>query len=140
MIASHPLELEATNFGPIVEGRIELRPLTVFVGPSNTGKSYLAILIYALHRFFGSEMLRGRPYFADSIFKPDARKVSKATIEAIGAWAEDLLDKHGEQSLDQDGKRVVVPAPIAGSIRSVLSEQAEPLGFEMRRCFWFRPQ
>ena len=46
------LELEVTNFGPIVEAKIDLRPLTVFVGPSNTGKSYLAILIYALHRFF----------------------------------------------------------------------------------------
>ena len=46
------LELEVANFGPIVEAKIDLRPLTVFVGPSNTGKSYLAILIYALHRFF----------------------------------------------------------------------------------------
>ena len=45
--------LEVTNFGPIVEATVDLRPLTVLVGPSNTGKSYLAILIYALHRFFG---------------------------------------------------------------------------------------
>ena len=44
--------LEVTNFGPIAEARIDLRPLTVFVGPSNTGKSYLAVLIYALHRHF----------------------------------------------------------------------------------------
>ncbi len=46
------LEVEVSNFGPIVEAKIDLRPLTVFVGPSNTGKSYLAKLIYALHRFF----------------------------------------------------------------------------------------
>ena len=44
------------NFGPIVEANIELRPLTVFLGPSNVGKSYLAILIYALHRAFGSKI------------------------------------------------------------------------------------
>ena len=31
--------------------------MTVFVGPSNTGKSYLAILIYALHSFFGGTTL-----------------------------------------------------------------------------------
>ena len=49
------LELEVSDFGPIAEAKIELRPLTVFVGPSNTGKSYLAILIYALHRFLGPE-------------------------------------------------------------------------------------
>ena len=47
------LELSVRNFGPIAEGTIELRPFTVFVGPSNTGKSYLATLIYALHQFFG---------------------------------------------------------------------------------------
>lgn len=46
------MRLSVTNFGPIAEADIELRPLTVFVGPSNTGKSYLASLIYALHNSF----------------------------------------------------------------------------------------
>ena len=50
---TEPLQLSVSNFGPIAKAEIDLRPLTVFVGPSNTGKSYLAILIYALHRFFG---------------------------------------------------------------------------------------
>ena len=48
------LELEVSNFGPIAEADIKLRPMTAFVGPSNTGKSYLATLIYALHQFFGA--------------------------------------------------------------------------------------
>ena len=46
------IRLEASNYGPIVDAKVDLRPLTVFVGPSNTGKSYLAILTYALHRLF----------------------------------------------------------------------------------------
>ena len=50
--------LEVNDFGPIVSASIALRPLTVFIGPSNTGKSYLAILIYALHRFFGGHSPR----------------------------------------------------------------------------------
>ena len=72
--ASHtePLELRVSNVGPIAEAKIDLRPLTVFVGPSNTGKSYLAILIYALHRFFSGYsgeqrfglMSRGFPSFS----------------------------------------------------------------------------
>ena len=45
--ANH-LELTVSNIGPIAEASVELRPLSVFVGPSNTGKSYLATLIYAL--------------------------------------------------------------------------------------------
>ena len=51
MVQRNNLELSVRDFGPIARAEIDLRPLTVFVGPSNTGKSYLAILIYALHRF-----------------------------------------------------------------------------------------
>ena len=50
----HPkVEIAVENFGPIAEADIDLRPLTVFVGPSNTGKTYLATLVYALHSTFG---------------------------------------------------------------------------------------
>ena len=46
----HPkVEIAVKNFGPIAEASIDLRPLTVFVGPSNTGKTYFATLVYALH-------------------------------------------------------------------------------------------
>ena len=49
----HPkVEIAVENFGPIVEANIDLRPLTVFVGPSNTGKTYFATLVYALHSTF----------------------------------------------------------------------------------------
>ena len=46
------IEISVRNFGPIAEADLDLRPLTVFVGPSNTGKTYLSVLIYALHRVF----------------------------------------------------------------------------------------
>ncbi len=46
------VEISVRNFGPITEADLDLRPLTVFVGPSNTGKTYLSVLIYALHRVF----------------------------------------------------------------------------------------
>ena len=46
------IELEVKDSGPIVEAKIHLRTLTVFVGSSNIGKSRLATLIYALHRCF----------------------------------------------------------------------------------------
>lgn len=56
--------ITATNFGPIGEAEVDLRPLTVFVGPSNTGKSYLATLLYAIHRSFHETVgLRDAPPF-----------------------------------------------------------------------------
>ena len=45
------LILDVENFGPIAEAKnIEFKPMTVFVGPSNTGKTYLATLMHAALR------------------------------------------------------------------------------------------
>ena len=104
------LELEVANFGPIVEAKIDLRPLTVFVGPSNTGKSYLAILIYALHRFFSG--FRGYRMFRDG----EVRKLPQKTIDAIDEWAQQTFD---------------LPPPIS----SVLDTQGDLLRDEISRCF-----
>ncbi|MDE0183889.1 MAG: AAA family ATPase [Candidatus Poribacteria bacterium] len=50
-ISTRPnVQISVSNFGPIASGTVDLRPLTVFVGPSNTGKTYFATLIYALSR------------------------------------------------------------------------------------------
>ena len=47
--------LDVRDFGPIARASVEMRPLTVFIGPSNTGKSYLAMLLYVLHRCLGTD-------------------------------------------------------------------------------------
>ena len=44
--------MDVEHFGPIVRASVDLRPLAVLIEPGNTGRSYLAILIYALHRCF----------------------------------------------------------------------------------------
>lgn len=44
--------LEVANFGPVSKAELELRPLTVFAGPSNVGKSCIAKLVYTLHEYF----------------------------------------------------------------------------------------
>jgi hypothetical protein len=47
------------NFGPIAEGEMELKPLTVFIGPNNSGKSYAALLLYALARVLSPAAISG---------------------------------------------------------------------------------
>ena len=49
------MKLHVKNFGPIREADVELKPLTVFVGPSNTGKSYLAMLLYSVAKTLGTQ-------------------------------------------------------------------------------------
>ena len=117
------LELEVTNFGPIVEAKIDLRPLTVFVGPSNTGKSYLAILIYALHRFFSG--FREHRVFWSAM----RRQLPRRTINE---WAEQELISW--EKLMAEGS-LVLPPPVTDEIRSVLDAQGDQLGNEISRCF-----
>ena len=55
--------LEVANFGPVSKAELDLRPLTVFAGPSNTGKSCIAKLVYALHGYFSRHpVARTRTY------------------------------------------------------------------------------
>ena len=36
------------NFGPISEGQIDLKPLTILIGPNNSGKSYAAMFVHSI--------------------------------------------------------------------------------------------
>ena len=45
-------KIEIKDFGPICKGEIELKPLTIFIGPNNSGKSYAAMLIHSLYRSY----------------------------------------------------------------------------------------
>ena len=47
------MKIIVKNFGPIAETNdIEVSSMTIFVGLSNTGKSYLAMLIYSIFKIF----------------------------------------------------------------------------------------
>ncbi len=126
--ARDSLEIEVKDFGPIVEAKVDLRPLTVFVGPSNTGKSYLAILIYALHRYFSDSLWPRRRMFQ----RDRDEKLPKETIKSIVELAEQILEYKGKP-LPEEG--IVLPAPVTDAIRSRLSEQDDYLGNEIGRCF-----
>jgi len=34
------LTVEMKNFGPIADGRMKIKPLTLLIGPNNSGKSH----------------------------------------------------------------------------------------------------
>ena len=42
------MSISIRDFGPISKGEIDLKPLTIFVGPTNTGKSYAAMLVHSI--------------------------------------------------------------------------------------------
>jgi hypothetical protein len=54
------LRIEIENFGPIASGSFELRPLTLFIGPNNAGKSYAATLAHSIVRTIRSGVFFSR--------------------------------------------------------------------------------
>ncbi len=127
------LELQVSDFGPIVDATVELRPLTVFVGPSNTGKSYLAILIYALHRYFGGSWTAGRHAGRGWwMLRPwDQRVVHREIVASLDELAASLPDRRKSPG----GGRIVLPSRISDEIRLGLDAGADDLGREISRCF-----
>ncbi len=123
--------LAVNHFGPIVKAEVDVRPLTIFVGPSNTGKSYLAILIYALHQCFAIE--RGKTPFELPRWNLHGStldlELSSGTLEALDDWLSNYTPREPLQPL---------PPGVLGSIRSIL-EGCEGLDdsidSEISRCF-----
>ena len=143
---SKHLQLSVTNLGPIAKADIELRPMTVFVGPSNTGKSYLAILIYALHRFFNGTALHSdlhRQFFRDyTVFSfaqggLKGKEVALGDVEPVIDWLEKALSEtstgHSQESVD-----LTLPDYAAKHVRPRLEgvgDRRQELEDEIGRCF-----
>jgi predicted ATPase len=65
------------NFGPIKKGEIELKPLTIFLGHNNTGKTYVALLIYSLIQALSGNIPGTIPSLNDIAFKSDSKTQAK---------------------------------------------------------------
>ena len=135
---TEPLQLSVSNFGPIAKAEVDLRPLTVFVGPSNTGKSYLAILIYALHRFFsryvdvrdfGFELMY--PFLSRSV--REQQPVDTDSVRRLVDWIRDVLVQ-----VESKSSPVQLPDFIMSMVRplfAISSDLSEVIAEEVGRSF-----
>ena len=145
------LKISASNFGPIIEGTVELKPLTVFVGPNNAGKSYMAMLIYSLFK----AMPRGAgiaPYFRDfgrdftsiasrRLFSPYQLgledEITREQQDEFLTWARELPN-----SSSKEHRRILIselPQFFKDLTRRAIDQSAEDfadaLERELQRCF-----
>ena len=117
--------IEVKDFGPIVRANVDFRPLTVFIGPSNTGKSYLAVLLYALHQCLGGMDapfrtlgIQRRMYRPSVHPTPFSNKVEKS-------WNDWLAAVSKGDSFPE------MPRNLVEAIRSIL-EEAKDLDLHLR--------
>jgi predicted ATPase len=83
MAAQQRLTLSVKNFGPIRKGAFEVKPLTVFIGPNNSGKSYMALLLYALSKALAGRI--GRHVYP-SFFRVERPKDLERYSSELQAW------------------------------------------------------
>ena len=129
------LTISVKNFGPIAEGSVDLKPLTIFVGPSNTGKSYIATAVYAVMQGFEG------PYHWMSKFDPSsverglgtlqlkmssgrlltARNGGSAAVDALIKWAAQLPeDELGPRQVNFPSTSNELRAELEHSIGTML--------------------
>ena len=90
------LEVEIENFGPISSGKIRLRPLTIFIGPNNSGKSYTAMLIRSIFESLPAfeifEFQFPRYLFRTEFLHDLARKYNEEVAKIIASQARGLSE------------------------------------------------
>ena len=125
--------LDVQDFGPIARASVEMRPLTVFIGPSNTGKSYLAMLLYVLHRCLCSETrwpdhpLRRSAYFGRVAWR-EAREDSKVR-ETLTEWIASVLANDSPPPLPDELLKHIQSHVEQPRLLETAFDQ------ELRRCF-----
>ena len=104
------LRLAVKNFGPIREGEVEFKPLTVFIGPNNSGKSYMATLLYALTQALTGSVGTGYGALFSTVdmqaFYPD--ELSEKDNKALNEWSGFLADNLSQKS-NLRSKRSSIP-------------------------------
>ena len=142
------IKVSVEDFGPIIEGTVELKPLTIFIGPSNAGKSYLAMLIYSL-----MQSVQGYPsypfgtsYWPDSEelgFRWRLRNVDSASgfgldetsIDAIRRWVKNIdMGPLGEPNFDFASLPREVQSFTNESIKTSWQSIRQSLSRELQRC------
>ena len=138
-ISAHPdVRISVENFGPIVSGSVDLRPLTVFVGPSNTGKTYLATLIYALLKILPDFSLLPVMYQHLHRFVQGLGDATKSNREAY-SWksSSKTLSRNLKLRVGASRSRIC-PNPCARGGRlcsPIMRCWGESLASELMRCF-----
>ena len=132
------ISVTVKDFGPIIEGAVELRPLTVFIGPNNSGKSHLATLVYALMQGGLPPVLPGMEHLlfydkvAPQIFGPDREMETE-----IDTWiAKKIKDDFDFPSIPLSS----LPERFVQALETASKEQifvmfARPFDDSASRCF-----
>ncbi len=140
------VKISFRNFGLIEEASIELGSLDIFIGRNITGKSYAAVLTYAVLNALGT----GRPLpFRGSplrLRRKTSPRLSDSDRDGFSRLVQSLLTDYasGKSSLASKNEFLQVPVSqlsegeknvIATTMRSLIQTKGIGLASEISRCF-----
>src|SRR5260370_7898958 len=106
-MGDHHMKIEVSNLGVIKDAEVDLKPLTIFVGSNNAGKTWLAYTLSAILGPYGWRKYTNA-YVADEI--QDSYPTLETAIQLVldeGNTKIDLVDfadKHGEKYINNVAK------------------------------------
>ena len=117
------LDVDIRNFGPISKAHISLKPLTILVGPNNSGKSYAAALIHSI--VSSQEEFAGLPWWGR--YKPRIEPRSKLANEMTVCKnrIRDLIKNKGHVDVPTDLMDIVAKLYIETVTKDVLIPRIE---------------
>jgi len=115
------LNIEMKDFGPIIEGKISLKPLTLFVGPNNSGKSYAAMLIHSIYETYAPTIsIRDAPrHYPRNLFL--FRDIGLHTIQKNFADERAVLEEHINSA--EYGEEIELPKPLLDKITTKIFDK-----------------
>lgn len=124
------LKVGVKNFGPISKGEIELRPLTILIGPNNSGKSYFAMLINSIFKSY-SEV-----YFP-VVFRPLLRTRPNSKVIDINKFVEEFSELKKFINDLIEGKEIEIPKHSIDKVINKIIETTyeKGLGNEISRSY-----
>ena len=119
--------LEVANFGPVSKAELELRPLTAFAGPSNTGKSCIAKLVFALHGYFSSHPFARTRTYRPSDFSRAPHRMDD--LPGVGRHLEGFVLNPDEESVAPSalGEEVAAVTRLALQATDIGADVSDPL-------------
>ena len=131
--------ISVENLGPIGSGEVDIKPLTIFIGPSNTGKSYMAGAIWALMK--GFEGHYDNSFFRNIGRESRFRRLRSASrfrrnLDTDGGYVESLNSlrnwiEHNGNSLEELSQ-LQIPA-LPQEIQALLKQSTQQLLIDMSR-------
>lgn len=129
-----PLDLKLTleNFGPLRKAEIDLKPMTIFIGPNNSGKTYTATMLYCLFRSIEAAGLRPDSPTLFSNWESDAKAIHSAA-EDLGKLYDNAVPEQLSEKAAAKLARVF-SKPLANRLKEEIDRCWPPDRGQLRRA------